>query len=130
MRTCLHTCPRTLSLRSKLVARFLSLPVSLRAVLKSRRGNLITSSTLAHFCHSRWNEKLFFAKPKCEPATSHTCGVVEAICLLTDRHTAFAMTILNLPTNLVIAMERSDRSNPIASCLQSHRQQIATLRSR
>ncbi|MEE0876153.1 MAG: hypothetical protein UIH18_02530, partial [Fibrobacteraceae bacterium] len=21
----------------------------------------------------------FFAKPKCEPATSHTCGVVEAI---------------------------------------------------
>ena len=24
--------------------------------------------------------KDFFAKPKCEPATSHTCGVVEAIC--------------------------------------------------
>ncbi len=23
----------------------------------------------------------FFAKPKCEPAMSHTCGVVEAICL-------------------------------------------------
>ena len=25
--------------------------------------------------------KDFFAKPKCEPATSHTCGVVEAIFL-------------------------------------------------
>jgi hypothetical protein len=56
-----------------------------------------------------------FAKPKCEPATSHTCGVVEAICLLADGHTTFAMTTLNLPTNLVIAMERSDRSNPIAN---------------
>ena len=29
----------------------------------------------------RWREKIFFAKPKCEPATSHTCGVVEAIFL-------------------------------------------------
>ena len=36
--------------------------------------------------------KDFFAKPKCEPATSHTCGVVEAISLLVDRRTTFAMT--------------------------------------
>ena len=52
--------------------------------------------------------KDFFAKPKCEPATSHTCGVVKAISLQAtlvfgllryarndknqDRHTTFAMT--------------------------------------
>ena len=28
----------------------------------------------------------FFAKPKCEPATSHSCGVVEAISLQVSCH--------------------------------------------
>ena len=31
-------------------------------------------------CHCEPQQDVF-AKPKCEPATSHTCGVVEAICL-------------------------------------------------
>ena len=48
---------------------------------------LIFDNSVLH-CHSRRNMpevchceagKDFFAKPKCEPATSHTCGVVEAI---------------------------------------------------
>ena len=53
-------------------------------------------AVLAHEpCHCE-ALKDFFAKPKCEPATSHTCGVVEAISLPVDRHTAFAMTTLKL----------------------------------
>ena len=80
MRTCLHTCPRTLSLRSKLVARFLSLPVSLRTVLNALRGNLFAPNLSTILVIAKL-EKIFFAKPKCEPATSHTCGVVEAISL-------------------------------------------------
>jgi len=50
-------------------------------------------AVLAHeFCHCEPQQD-FFAKPKCDPATSHTCGVVEAISLPVDRHTTFAMTI-------------------------------------
>ena len=76
------------------------LNLSLRAVQKTRRGNLLTMTTCQQMaarlkasrhdnlflhlprssCHSR-SLKRFSAKPKCEPATSHTCGVVEAISL-------------------------------------------------
>ena len=68
----------------------------------------------------------FFAKPKCEPATSHTCGVVEAISLQAalvfgllryarndknqDRHTTFAMTTLNLPTVLLTCEKTCPRT--------------------
>ena len=112
------------------------LNLSLRAVQKTRRGNLLAMTTCQQMaarlkasrhdnlflhlprssCHSR-SLKRFSAKPKCEPATSHTCGVVEAIPsqatlvfgLLRyarndknqDRHTALAMTILNLSLRAV-----------------------------
>ena len=58
-------------------------------------------------CHSQFLPTLlviamewkdFSAKPKCEPATSHSCGVVEAIFSQVDRHTTFAITtFLHLP---------------------------------
>ncbi len=63
-----------------------SSPLSLRAVLNARRGNLLANSTLARgSC-----PQLVIANPQRGEAIS-------------------------LPANLVIAMERSDRSNPIAS---------------
>jgi hypothetical protein len=52
--------------------------------------------------------KRFSAKPKCEPATSLTCGVVEAISLLTDGRTAFAMTTLHLHAILITAKPESE----------------------
>ena len=71
--------------------------------------------------------KRFSAKPECEPATNHTCGMVEAIPsqatlvfgLLRyarndknqDRHTAFAMTILNLSLR---AVQKARRGNLLA----------------
>ena len=114
--------------------------------------------------------KDFSAKPKCEPATSHTCskgGVMEAIPLqatfvfgllryarndknqdghvvikktprhdnlLLDRHTTFAMTscLYTCPrflrTLFVIAMERSDRSNLLASSTLARNLSLRTLK--
>jgi hypothetical protein len=46
-----------------------------------RKASFVIASELAHVsCHCEPQQDVF-AKPKCEPATSHTCGVVEAICL-------------------------------------------------
>ena len=45
---------------------------------------VVARKLAARFLSLRIPNKIFFAKPKCEPATSHTCskgGVVEAICL-------------------------------------------------
>ena len=53
--------------------------------------NIVCEGTCSQFSL----EVLVIAKPKSEPATSHTCiecGVVEAISLPTDHHTTFAMT--------------------------------------
>jgi len=106
------------------------LNLSLRAVQKTRRGNLLAMTTCQQMaarlkasrhdnlflhlprssCHSR-SLKRFSAKPKCEPATSHTCGVVEAISLPVNRHTAFAMTILNLSLR---AVQKARRGNLLA----------------
>ena len=83
-----------------LASRILSLLCNLLAVLahgschcEPQRGEAISLLVL-HFptfvIAKEWKD--FFAKPKCEPATSHTCGVVEAISLPVDRHTTFAMT--------------------------------------
>ena len=69
--------------------------LSLRAVQNARCGNLLVSDRHTTFAMTFLNllqvsclrffsllsVKEFFAKPKCDPATSHTCGVVEAICL-------------------------------------------------
>ena len=85
-------------------------------------------------CHSRTPTR-FFAKPKCEPATSHTCskgGVVEAIYLhatcsrflpenlvIASRveYTAWQSPcqFYTCPRNLSLSMEWNDRSNFFAS---------------
>jgi hypothetical protein len=56
-------------------------------VIASRAESKAWQSLAASFLSLRWSE------------------TTEAISLLVDRHTAFAMTILNLPAVLVIAME-------------------------
>ena len=66
--------------------------------------------------------KSFSAKPKCEPATSHICGVVEAISLQVasrsprgTRPLAMTTCFYTCRSVLVIVMERSDRSNLLVS---------------
>ena len=71
------------------------------------------------------NPEIFFAKPKCEPATSQTSfkgGVVKAISLSTDRHTMFAMTSLfAFARDLSITMKWNDGSNLLMSLFSKKR---------
>jgi hypothetical protein len=53
--------------------------------LRVERHTTFAMTTCLYTCHTRLvianPQQDFSAKPKCEPATSHTCGVVEAIFL-------------------------------------------------
>ena len=95
------SCPRTLSLQNVSLG-------SCHCETCRIHGVAISSPTTCPWFLSLRTQTRFSAKPKCEPATSHTCGVVEAIYSPLDRRTAFAMTIY---TTLVMTKNKMATSS-------------------
>ena len=69
-----NTCPRLArGSCSRLLATCTQVVIARRAECTAQQSPYHTLLVIAN------PQQDFFAKPKCEPATSHTCGVVEAI---------------------------------------------------